>query len=379
MKTLADRSGAIRLAALGASLALLLVPGTSAGQVEKVLDFRPCERCTIEKSADAVLGVEEQIATVVRMSDGRLAVVLAYDRFQFAVLDSAGAVLQHFGRLGEGPGEYADVTWLEAEGDFVHVVDGPRRQVTVLDAGRDFGVLRTVPLPGASGRDMAVLGDSAYVANLMIFTPERMGYALHLLDGAGNVLQSFDEPGGPVRGMGAAQLRWVRAGLDGTVWSAPMTRYRIDQWDPVAGKRLRSLVRRADWFPDHEGFGPLQPDRPRLPVVVGVDPDSAGYVWVMTNVAVADRWTESLVKVEERAHPEMPEYELPADQSIAFDTVVEVIDPATGRIVAARTFDERLYGLQGGRAFTTSPGDAPFTYRHQMWRLRLVIPEGTGR
>lgn len=62
--------------------------------------------------------------------------------------------------------------------------------------------------------------------------------------------------------MGIAEMRWLRADNDGTVWSVPMTRYRVDQREPASGKRLRSFERRAEWFPDHEGSGPRHPDRP---------------------------------------------------------------------------------------------------------------------
>ncbi len=365
------------------SVALSFLPEFAVAQESEALEFRPCDGCAIEVSPLAVLGVTDQVAFAAPMDDGRIAVVQAYDRLRFSVLDAGGAVVRHVGRAGEGPGEYADVTWLEVQGDLVHVVDGSRRQVTVLDAASDFEVLSTIrlPVPGATGRDMVVLGDSGYVANMMVFTRDRIGYVLHYLDANGKVLQSFDEPGGPVRGMGIVEMRWLRAGNDGTVWSVPMTRYRVDQWAPASGERLRSFERRAEWFPDHDGEGasPRRPDRPPAPVVIGVDVDSSGHVWVMTSVAVAERWEESLIEVGERAHAEMPEYELPADRSIVFDTVVEVIDPATGRVVAARTFDEPLYGLGGGRVFTTSPGDAPFTHRHELWQLRLVVPEEEGR
>lgn len=369
----------LHLRSVRVAVALLPLPELAVAQEPEALEFRPCDECAIEVSPLAVLGVSDEVAFAAPMDDGRIAVVQAYDRLRFSVLDPGGAVVRHVGRAGEGPGEYADVTWLEVQGDLVHVVDGSRRQVTVLDAASDFSVVSTIrlPVPGATGRDMAVLGDSGYVANMMVFTRDRMGYVLHHLDANGKVLQSFDEPGGPVRGMGIAEMRWLRAGSDGTVWSVPVTRYRVDQWDPASGERLQSFERRADWFPDHEGSsGPRHPDRPPAPVVIGVDVDPSGHVWVMTSVAVADRWAESLIEAGERAHAEMPEYELPSDRSIVFDTVVEVIDPATGRVVAARTFDEPLYGLGGGRVFTTSPGDAPFAHRHELWQLRLMVPEG---
>ena len=362
--------------------AFLLAPTGADGQTmedreARVLDFDPCAGCAIKLSEDVVLELTDPISLLTRLDDGRLVAWMDYDPGRMTILAPDGTVSGHVGRRGEGPGEYEFIAYVFNVAGRAHVMDGIRRRLTVLDD--DFEALATIQLPGPmTGFSLANWGDSAYVAPMTLYTPDRIGYALHLFDKSGQALRSFDEPpGGWVQGQNGDKFnRKVVAARDGSLYAVHRSKYQIDSWDPNTGRRLWTLRREADWFPDHDevGWQPLDPQKPRLPIIVGFEQDSAGYLWVVMGVAT-DRWAEGLVKNPEGPDSEMGEYTFPDDVALILDVVVEVIDPVNGRVVAAARFDEWFWAING-RWMGSSDEVSAFEWRHQLWRLSLQMPQG---
>ena len=103
---------------------------------------------------------------------------------------------------------------------------------------------------------------------------------------------------------------------------------------------LRTFDRRVSWFPhrDVELYGDGQyrsGDVDPTPFVIGVWEDEDGLVWVASAVA-----TEDLADAQRlaQAAPDDPRL----DESRTFyDTRVEVIDPATGTVLADHVLPER--------------------------------------
>lgn len=302
------------------------------------------------------------------LPDGRVAMAEQFsDRFFVASPDGSGG--RWVGRGGEGPGEYAFVRWVRARGDGLHVFDPMLMRRTVLD-GADFSVVRTNRLQRIQFfAAVVVLDDSSYVINGAIRTPERVGYALHLFNGEGDVVRSFDETpvGMPATAGIPDSWRFLSPARDGGLWSAGRSAYRIDLWDAASGKLRRSLVRNASWFPPHSGAREYDPDRPALPVITEVMEDAAGRLWVLVSLA-SDRWATCFVRTPPGAHPELGEY-MVRDDCEPFYRKIEVLDPRTGRLLATETVPRdlvggRKYGLEltaGGSVFSVSDDDFGFS------------------
>lgn len=358
----------LNAAALG-GLLVLWAASPATAQVDVVLDYSPCRACTIEATRDIVLDDAGAGSDLRRMADGRIVLASAYDGASFMVYPATGGSAERVGRAGEGPGEYRYVRWVRPHRRSPAVFDGQARRLTVLDAS--FDVVRTVVLPGIPQWDAVVLDDSTYVVNMVVPTSDRIGYALHTVDGRGKAVRSFDElPGGyGTPGSDVKLMRNVGRGRDGTVWSAHYSKYQVDLWNPATGGKLRSLVRNAEWFPEHVQGSRTNPEEPALPRIIGVAEDQRGRLWIMISVA-SDGWPAGLVKTADDAHPEFGEYTLPNDLDNVFDTVVEVIDPVAGRVIASATFDEAFLFVGAGWAASQEDG-ASLAPRLQIWRLTL--------
>lgn len=343
----------------------------SGAQTQTVLEYSPCSSCAIKVTADVVLEDAAYAEDIRRMADGRILFVSNYDATGFRVYAGDGVLVRRVGRSGEGPGEYRYIRWTIPWGDRIHVFDAARR-LTVLDAA--FDVVRTRQLPGSPHWDAAMLDDSTYVVNMVVPTRDRIGYALHVMDGQGEVLRSFDELrygyGSPGSEVDMSRNLWVSQ--DGTILAAHYSRYRIDQWDPATGQQVRSLVRDADWFPDHLRSPRADPDEPALPTISSVAEDDRGRLWVAITVASQD-WADKLVETPDDAHPELGDYSFPDDRDAIYDTVLEVIDPVAGKVIATATFDMALRLVDAERA-TSVVNTSSLAPSRQMWRLDLKLP-----
>lgn len=363
--------------------ALLLTPARSVPAQEPILLREdPAPPCEIELVADRVFaggGVEDDWVAntydgVEALAGGRLALTeqLWSERFLVASPDVPGG--RWVGRGGEGPGEYRFIRWLRAHGDRLHVFDRANMRRTVLDA-RDFEVIHTNPLSSVKlENDAVVLTDSSYLINGTMYTPERIEYVLHLFNGEGEVVRSFDEipfgvPDAP------SPLRWLTPARHGGVWSAAPDEYRIDLWDVGTGKRQRSLVRDVGWFPPN---GPhlWHPDRLDPPRIRNITEDARGRLWVLLHVAAAKRWAECFERTPPGSHPEAEEY-MVREGCFLYDTRIEVLDSESGRILALGDIPPGIWqATDGGLLYSVEEGAFGFpTVR--LWKAALRPAENS--
>ena len=369
----------------GVRLVLPLLASASGGvaQEEIAIPDDPAPPCVIEHmpagpelGGGAVAALDDTwpsyVPEIELLPEGRIAMAESFsDRFFVASRDGSGG--HWVGRGGEGPGEYSFVRWVMPAGERLHVFDPMLMRRTVLDA-TTFDVVHTNPLePIQFLGDAQMLDDSSYVINGAIYTRDRAGYVLHLFNGEGEVVRSFDEipvaiPGEePIRG----DRRLLAPARGGGVWSGWGSEYRLDLWDAASGTRRRSLVRNASWFRPHNGWGgEWHPDRPDNPVIADIMEDSEDRLWVLVLVA-SDRWSECWVREPPSVHPEAPEY-TPRPGCPRFARRLEVLDPETGRVLAAQTLPPDLWlrRLTGGEAFSVVEDEFGFATVRQ-WRPAL--------
>lgn len=342
-------------------------------QVETVLHEDPQLPYAVEISPGSVLapqGIEDDwvasFGDIDVMKDGRVLIAEMFSD-RFLIVSPGGKEARWVGRGGAGPGEYGFVRLVRSDGDRIHVFDQTNARRTVLD--EDLNVVHSNPMFVQLQFDGVILGDSAYVVNGTLNTPDQIGYVLHLFDAEGGAMRSFDElpgaygvPGGPI----APKDRWLATDRAGRVWSARRQEYRIDLWNPWTGIRELSLVRMADWFParlDAAEAEPWGPDTPGQPWVSDIAADADGRLWLAVSVA-SPEWAECFGESPESGAAEYIE------GCVLFDTLVEVIDPVAGRVLASTRLPHHFWSIWEGLGLSGGYDEFGFP-TFQLWNLQL--------
>ena len=279
-------------------------------------------------------------------------------RGAFALYDLEGRQVRSVEAFGGGPGEFAYPRPSAGPGDSLWIQDTGNQRVSVL--GGDGSVVRAFPLRGEVAAIMAAGPGTVLVAGTMLpegTTKEDVEDGswpyLHVIDRHGAVLRSFLPRDAALGGLGH---RIVAAAGD-RVWVATMHRPTLEEWS-LEGERLRTIDRDVDWFPPWDSTDVQQLRfRPR---VADLGIDAEGRLWVKTYVPLADRQTARSA----------------ADYDRVLDTILEVVDPATGALLAQRRFDEaHLKRVAGRDLWATARQDSSGYVMVDVWRAR-VLPDG---
>ncbi len=278
------------------------------------------------------------VVDVELLPDGRIVLVEVLDAQRLVVVSPDSGFARSVGRPGQGPGEYEWIRFARSHRGRLYVFDTRNMRLTVLALPK-FEVLETTQLldviPSSLKFDGVVLSDSAYVLNAEIYSPERIGYALHLFQGDGQILNSFDEvpfgvPDAP------PLMRFLAPSASGDrVWAAWRgDAYRLDLWNPWTSTRLRSIVRDVEWFPPSKEPTSWEPNRPGPSGLNGITVDGDGRLWVVGRSAAADRWAGCFKPNPDRSHPGALAY-VPIETCASFNYHVEVFDSETGQVLAS--------------------------------------------
>jgi hypothetical protein len=120
----------------------------------------------------------------------------------------------------------------------------------------------------------------------------------------------------------------MRAPSASGIWTASLEQYRIEHWSPQ-GQLQRVLERTPAWPPRAtEGLGTPTIEPPNS--IQAITEDSAGRLWVFISVA-APTWREGWPA---NIRGEMSMSSIALEKMLR--TLVEVIDPVAGRVVARR-------------------------------------------
>ncbi len=219
--------------------------------------------------------------------------------------DSGGFVEPLFARIGPG-----DSVWL---------FDGARRVVVFSPERR---LVRTVALPVAPWDAVVLSG------NRMAVTPASFGAPLPwlLLDGDGATIRAIGTPDSTI-----PTPRRIVPGLDNTVWTIAMThQWRLEHWD-LDGNLLGRLTTPPAWFTPHQEPDAASSQHAPQPAVEDGWVDAAGRLWIVGKVADAN-WREGVGAPTGGSSPI-------SDPDRAYDTMVDVINPSTGAVIAEARFD----------------------------------------
>lgn len=330
---------------VGCLATLLLLSAGSAASQQKGIDQQitsvpSCPRCKIELDSVATLATPDSVdvgASYVVAVDSRGRFHwLAQDGSRVALFDRSGHFLRAYGRRGRGPGEFSTAAELVVgPADSVFVLDRDLRQVTIFNA--DLSYAGRVPLDGF-GLTFALLSSGDFVVNAIANSRSTFGLPLQVVPrraGAPHWFGSRPSDIGPSRT--ESSQRAIAAGHRGAIWSIVPLTYQIEEWTS-GGSKTRSFQRLAEPFNNTRRSQSSQ--QPKA-WVASVNQDKTGSLWtVMTIVTRPPTTARSGRRATERSEFGMPDL-------TPYDSVIEVIDPATGRLVAAKRFERRSFGLRG--------------------------------
>jgi hypothetical protein len=198
----------------------------------------------------------------------------------------------------------------------------------------------------------------------ILLSRDQVGFPLHLLDGNFEITRSFgaSDEKFDVRD----QLKHARAlTLAGPeqVWAAHLFEYVIELWS-ISGTRVGEIRRTAGWLPDLQPRRPWrrgEPLPPPRPGITSIQSDADGYVWVLGRV-LDENWKPPRLEPVPGGAMLRAIDDQPDDQN--YDTMIEVIDGQTGRLVAS---------MRHAMAFNQFAGSRILVHRDQFEDGRMLI------
>lgn len=289
-----------------------------------------CEGCNIEVRKALTLGTVDDShlagawSTVVRNGPGQyfVATIAGPGSDHIRHYSPDGRLMRRIGRNGQVLGEFRDI---------MHITVGPADSIYVFDRARlsvltpDGRFARMINLPFITEKAVVSPEGDVFLA-AQNRSPELVGLPVHRLSREGVYLGSF--------GADRAESDWRRPSLsmrnlalsqDGSLWLIRPDLYRLEQWT-TEGKHRRTLSRNADWFPTRDVE--LYDDNEPTPFVVGLRTVGSGRVWVLSVRADA-KWDHQRASSGERRRYS------PAKMDGMFDSMLELIDPTSGSLLAS--------------------------------------------
>ncbi|MEW5927478.1 MAG: hypothetical protein AB1941_08335 [Gemmatimonadota bacterium] len=258
-------------------------------------------------------------------------------------------------------------------GDTVHLVDD--RNLRRLVLGPDFHPVRSVATsPFALNSGMALLlPDDGMLLTGIIRTRENIGYPLHLAGRGGEIVRSFGTDAPEDTPESEINYRRLAHAGPGRAWSGHMTRYVLERWT-LDGRRELRIERDAPWFAPYADVRRLSPADPPRPMLMAVRQDAAGRLWTVVRVADPQwrRTVPSRSDTASRAPLTRPDTGL----DDLYDTVVEVFDPACGRLLASERLPAFMIGFLDDEHLLEWRVNGAAPPRLGVWRVGLNLPSG---
>ena len=119
--------------------------------------------------------------------------------------------------------------------------------------------------------------------------------------------------------------------------------YVIELWD-ADGNTLTILERRVPWFTPLTGPEPapqFESDPPFHPYMLDLSEDEGGRIWVLVRVPDAN-WRSGIRRGDT---PDGPGGLIMVDPDKVYGTIIEVINPTDGIVLASQRLDNNLHGF----------------------------------
>ena len=293
--------------------------------------------CGVELREVLRLGAPDDPGTIgsrpeiTRTSAGEYIVASVENRGQLLVFDEEGGFRDRFGQGGDGPGEFRVPGRIRVGPDgSLWVLDLVNRRIT--QVSQEGGLLETTDVRSLHGLDFVTLGaGERHAVSGFGEIDDALSATTHVIDSDGIRHTS----------LGAVPVAsWVvnffRAPIaldgQGAVWTTRVGEYGFEAWDPEGGSEpVARLGGSPQWFdpgPPQPG-APVSAPAPSIVISLRID---RGLLWAGTWVADENR------EANAAAAPS------PLDLDRLLDTILDVIDPASGALIARTRRDEALRG-----------------------------------
>ena len=218
--------------------------------------------------------------------------------------------------------------------------------------------------------------DSKVVVNSELRTRDGLGFPLHLMSWSGGIERSFgsDDPTVVPRSAFEWRRRLARS-HSGGIWSVNPDTYRMELWNIAKrgpAQLLKQIARGRWWDSASAGSNAeFARERPKGEVIA-VWEDRNGLLWVQLKLA-ASQWRP--ISPEEMERRRQAPFRL-SEYDEFFDTVIEVLDPSRGELVASRTVSGVVGILLEGGLFAKwiQTGDEEYALRISRLSLSGWIP-----
>lgn len=257
------------------------------------------------------------------------------------------------GTLGDGPNEFRSPQSVLVAGDSAWILDAVLRRATVV-AGTG-QLAQSFPWQRVASSAFRQDDGSWVVAG---GTSTRRSMAL--VSDSGVVQQEFGDSTGPY----GTRRFLVRDGK--RFWSAPsLHRLRFEEWSGP-DSLLRVIEPVTEHFPPYERLQFPTDDRPPSPSLRGFWLDSLSRIWAVVEVP-APNWRSGFgaARVGEGGQTYLPM----KDPNHVYSSVILVIEPSTGHIVAERVMEGWFYWVVEPFVLLRSEQDAEGWYRAELWRI----------
>jgi hypothetical protein len=227
---------------------------------------------------------------------------------------------------------------------------------------RDHRFVRASPYPANTVQHVH-LPDGRMIVSARITSPDKIGLPLHLLSPLGEIVNSFgsEAPSVPAGSSNVSQMRALspQPGRPDVIWAVHSTRYEIEQWS-ISGRLLLRMVRQAEWF---EPWLRHEPGVVR-PQVIQARVDSLRRMWVWALIPDSSG-RGPVATVGSRPS-------LYAQFNARYDSVLEVIDLASGRLIAAHQTAEPGFTIVADDVMLSQRELASGHIVRDVWKVRIV-------
>lgn len=291
-------------------------------------DSAPCQvefrKTNVRLSSDVAGTIPDPGSYIARRSDGKF-ITSTLSGGGAALWSATGEFEREIGRAGHGPGELIGTTIVYTDAmDRLYVRDNSMRWSVFSPT---FQFIRSMSAAASGGLRgyTQILDDGSVLVSSPVGAEADSSY-FRIFSSEGTLVRSF---GGRPRVRGPGEGRRIAYMSGDTFWAGPDeatdSGYVLQQWN-IDGRLLRTIRRDTPWYPRVQP--PTSPEHPPGPSLRALHVDSAGYLTTVIRVD-DERWRW----IPDRTLRRESEVEL-------FDLIVEVIDPASGRLVASRRFDD---------------------------------------
>jgi hypothetical protein len=247
--------------------------------------------------------------------------------------------------------------------DRMVISDWGQGRLTTIDAQfQVVGSQQTALLPSL------LLPDGRMVMAEQIYTPDQIGFPIHVISPTGEIERSFGVSR-PEYSPNArlATTRLAASGPDGSLWTVPPGRYMLEQWDATTGERLDSFEIDT---PEIRPVRKWPADPSVLPpgIIESLWLDGANRIFLLLRVPAPDWHPRDAPLAEEPLTAE--EYDA------TYDWIIQVVDPQHHQLLASTRFPTALWGRPSSAALVTvSLAEKSLEPKYEVWHPILTQGE----